>query len=578
MQPWHMPLDRRVHQRLYSVIDMKAALRHAPASLRLAPVGESGVGGFLPHFNQIPGMRRATLSVAMCTYNGELYLREQLDSIAAQTRLPDELVVCDDGSTDRTVAILDDFAASAPFPVRGLRQPDESRHAQELRARDRAHHGRGHRARRPGRRVVPAQAGAPGEGIRQVRAHRAGVLRRRRRRRPAAPAGYRLWEGLRTVERNRRLIARGRLFEALIRDDIVIGCTAAFRADYKDLVLPIGVAARLLDRVPDRGGCRHGAHRRAAARLPPACRQSERPQAIPWGKDRMARTTEHANPPQNSFGRSSGGVAPAGGLQPPRSNQDRFRPGRATSAFGGAIRHAERRTAILRETSSARRVLTASWELATLRYVRYSEGFRQCRKDVQYELRSSAMEIEARIFNTLGLAEIPPDTDGIRRHVPGWRLHLRDSIRVVLAPRKRAGESATPRRSSSCCFSHSEHASRSKGTPGRRRPALRRRQYHEDSPSCIVPTIRGIRRQERQAKGLCVATAGGDVTEWIEHQDHNNRGILDLFWSSRKNYRPGGERTDRDQMAPLASASERSADRPRAGRRRHASQPPSLGR
>ena len=35
-----------------------------------------------------------------------------------QTRLPDELVVCDDRSTDATLAILHDFAASASFPVR----------------------------------------------------------------------------------------------------------------------------------------------------------------------------------------------------------------------------------------------------------------------------------------------------------------------------------------------------------------------------------------------------------------------------------------------------------------------------
>ena len=58
------------------------------------------------------------LSVAMCTYNGARYVREQLDSIAAQTRPPDELVVCDDGSTDATLAILEGFAAAAPFPVR----------------------------------------------------------------------------------------------------------------------------------------------------------------------------------------------------------------------------------------------------------------------------------------------------------------------------------------------------------------------------------------------------------------------------------------------------------------------------
>jgi glycosyltransferase involved in cell wall biosynthesis len=58
------------------------------------------------------------ISVAMCTYNGERFLPEQLASIAAQTRLPDELVVCDDRSSDRTVAIVREFAASVSFPVR----------------------------------------------------------------------------------------------------------------------------------------------------------------------------------------------------------------------------------------------------------------------------------------------------------------------------------------------------------------------------------------------------------------------------------------------------------------------------
>jgi glycosyltransferase involved in cell wall biosynthesis len=59
-----------------------------------------------------------TLSVAMATYNGARFLTRQLDSLLAQTRLPDELVVADDGSTDETLAMLDDFARRAPFPVR----------------------------------------------------------------------------------------------------------------------------------------------------------------------------------------------------------------------------------------------------------------------------------------------------------------------------------------------------------------------------------------------------------------------------------------------------------------------------
>jgi glycosyltransferase involved in cell wall biosynthesis len=58
------------------------------------------------------------ISVALCTYNGERFLAEQLASMAKQTRLPDELVVCDDRSTDRTVGIVREFASSAPYPVK----------------------------------------------------------------------------------------------------------------------------------------------------------------------------------------------------------------------------------------------------------------------------------------------------------------------------------------------------------------------------------------------------------------------------------------------------------------------------
>jgi Glycosyl transferase family 2 len=57
------------------------------------------------------------ISVALCTYNGEEFLREQLDSIGRQTRLPDEVVACDDGSKDDTVEILRAFGEEAPFPV-----------------------------------------------------------------------------------------------------------------------------------------------------------------------------------------------------------------------------------------------------------------------------------------------------------------------------------------------------------------------------------------------------------------------------------------------------------------------------
>jgi glycosyltransferase involved in cell wall biosynthesis len=58
------------------------------------------------------------ISVALCTYNGERFLSRQLASMQQQTRLPDELVVCDDRSTDSTIEILQEFSASAGFPVK----------------------------------------------------------------------------------------------------------------------------------------------------------------------------------------------------------------------------------------------------------------------------------------------------------------------------------------------------------------------------------------------------------------------------------------------------------------------------
>ncbi len=53
----------------------------------------------------------------MCTYNGAKFVQQQLDSIAAQTILPDELVVCDDRSTDETAEIIRAFATTVPFAV-----------------------------------------------------------------------------------------------------------------------------------------------------------------------------------------------------------------------------------------------------------------------------------------------------------------------------------------------------------------------------------------------------------------------------------------------------------------------------
>ena len=66
---------------------------------------------------------RLDISIAMCTYNGGRFLEAQLSSIREQTKPPLEVVICDDGSSDNTAAIIESFAATVPYPVRFYRNP-----------------------------------------------------------------------------------------------------------------------------------------------------------------------------------------------------------------------------------------------------------------------------------------------------------------------------------------------------------------------------------------------------------------------------------------------------------------------
>ena len=60
-------------------------------------------------------MNHPLISVAMATYNGQLYLEEQLDSIVLQTYPNIELVINDDGSSDGTVSILERYRQQYSF-------------------------------------------------------------------------------------------------------------------------------------------------------------------------------------------------------------------------------------------------------------------------------------------------------------------------------------------------------------------------------------------------------------------------------------------------------------------------------
>lgn len=60
------------------------------------------------------------VSIALATYNGSRFLKEQLNTLASQTLSPFELIVSDDGSNDQTLDLVRAFARHAPFAVKIL--------------------------------------------------------------------------------------------------------------------------------------------------------------------------------------------------------------------------------------------------------------------------------------------------------------------------------------------------------------------------------------------------------------------------------------------------------------------------
>ena len=63
-------------------------------------------------------MDQPLVSIAMCTYNGAVYLREQLDSLVAQTYPNLEIIVADDRSSDETIDILKEYTESQIYFVK----------------------------------------------------------------------------------------------------------------------------------------------------------------------------------------------------------------------------------------------------------------------------------------------------------------------------------------------------------------------------------------------------------------------------------------------------------------------------
>jgi glycosyltransferase involved in cell wall biosynthesis len=66
------------------------------------------------------------ISVVIPAYNSAAFIRETLNSVFAQTRLPAEIIVVDDASADETPSIVETMAADSPMPLRLIRLPNNT--------------------------------------------------------------------------------------------------------------------------------------------------------------------------------------------------------------------------------------------------------------------------------------------------------------------------------------------------------------------------------------------------------------------------------------------------------------------
>jgi len=172
----------------------------------------------------------------MCTYNGAEFLPAQLQSIAAQSRRPDEIVICDDGSTDETESVIKHFAL-APVVLHSNKQnlgsvknfeqaislcsgdvialsdQDDVWREDKLKVIGAAFE------RNPRTGLVFSDAEIVDENLN--------------------PLNRRMWDEVGFDSHKRKMVAHGRALDVLITGWTVTGATMAFRSNYRNLALPI---------------------------------------------------------------------------------------------------------------------------------------------------------------------------------------------------------------------------------------------------------------------------------------------------------------------------------------------------
>lgn len=179
------------------------------------------------------------ISVALCTYNGGRYLEAQLESILGQTRLPAELVVCDDGSTDDTLAILERFRQRAPFAVRLESNPETLGSTKNFEKaitlcsgdliatcdQDDVWYAD---------KLALNQAAFDADSARGLVFSDAEVVDE-----ALCPMGHTMWQSIEFGRLDRWRVRHGKAFEVLLRRWLVTGATMMFRRDFVPSIFPI---------------------------------------------------------------------------------------------------------------------------------------------------------------------------------------------------------------------------------------------------------------------------------------------------------------------------------------------------
>jgi Glycosyl transferase family 2 len=179
------------------------------------------------------------ISVAMCTYNGADFLRAQLESIVTQSRQPDELVICDDGSSDETQALLKEFASESPIPVllrvnennlgtiKNFEQAISFCTGDVIALSDQDDVWRNDKLQQIEERFRNAPTAGLVFSDAEIVDENLQSLNRR------------MWDEVGFNAHKRKLVVLGRALEVLITGWTVTGATMAFRSKYVKLSLPI---------------------------------------------------------------------------------------------------------------------------------------------------------------------------------------------------------------------------------------------------------------------------------------------------------------------------------------------------